>query len=133
LGLCECLGDDKINEYHYWISLVYMFKNFGMYDEIKKLSKKSKKCDNKAIQTIDKIFKNKTTPRNVKIITIGTLIEWAKADNLELTNKVFSKYYLSIKLNIAHINEITQSRYKIKIDFEENNKFLTRIHPKTTL
>jgi hypothetical protein len=125
LGLCECLGDDKINEYHYWISLVYMFKNFGMYEEIKKISNKSKKCDDKAIQTIDKIFKNKTTPRNVKIITIGTLIEWAKADNLELTNKVFSKYYLSMKLDIQHINEITHSRYKINIDFEENNKLIS--------
>jgi len=125
LGLCECLGDDKINEYHYWISLVYMFKNFGMYDEIIKLSKKSKKFDDKSKQTIEKIFKNKTTPRNVKIITIGTLIEWAKVDNLELTNKVFSKYYLSIKLDIKHINEITQSRYKINIDFEENNKLIS--------
>ncbi len=126
LGLCECLGMDKINEYHYWISLVYMFKNMGMYEEIKKLSKKSKKCDNKAIQTIDKIFKNKTTPRDVKIITIGTLIEWAKADNLELTNQVFSKYYLSMKLDIKHINEITQSRYKIKIDFEENSEKISK-------
>lgn len=125
LGLCECLNDTRFDEYHNWISLVYMFKNFSMYEEIIKLSKKSKKFNDKSKQTIDKIFKNKTTPRNVKIITIGTLIEWAKADNLELTNKVFSKYYLSIKLDITHINEITQSRYKINIDFEENNKLIS--------
>ena len=125
LGLCKCLNLDKINQYHYWISLVYMFKNFGMYEEIIELSKKSKKFDDKSIKTIDKIFKNKTTPRNVKTITIGTLIEWAKTDNLELTNKVFSKYYLSMKLDIQHINEITQSRYKINIDFEENNKLIS--------
>ena len=125
LGLCKCLELDKINQYHYWISLVYMFKNFGMYEEIIELSKKSKKCDDKAIQIINKIFKNKTTPRNVKTITIGTLIEWAKTDNLEFTNKVFSKYYLSMKLDIQHINEITQSRYKINIDFEENNKLIS--------
>lgn len=125
LGLCECLNNIRFDEYHNWISLVYMFKNFGMYEEIIKLSKKSKKFDDKSKQTIDKIFKNKTTPRNIKIITVGTLIEWAKADNLELTNKVFSKYYLSIKLDIAHINEITQSRYKINIDFEENNKLIS--------
>lgn len=70
------------------------------------LSKKSKKFDDKSNQTIDKIFKNKTTPRNVKIITIGTLIEWAKTDNLELTNKVFHKYFLSMKLHNLDIKLI---------------------------
>ena len=125
IGLSLCLNNNRINEYSIWISLVYMFKNFGMYEEIIKLSNKSKKCDDKAIQTIDKIFKNKTTPRNLKIITIGTLIKWAKTDNLELTNKIFSKYFLSMKLDIKHINEITQSRYKINIDFEENNKLIS--------
>lgn len=125
IGLSMCLDNKRIDEYHNWISLIYMFKNFGMYDEIIKLSKKSKKFDDKSKQIIDKIFKNKTTPRNVKIITIGTLIEWAKTDNLELTNKVFSKYFLSLKLDIKHINDITQSRYKINIDFEENNKLIS--------
>lgn len=122
IGLTKCLNLDRIDNYNNWISLVYMFKNFGLYNEIIELSKKSKKYDDKSKQTIDKIFKNKTTPRNVKIITIGTLIEWAKADKLELTNKVFSKYFLSMKLDIEHINEITQSRYKINIDFEENSE-----------
>ena len=122
IGLSQCLNIDKINEYHNWISLVYMFKNFGMYEEIIKLSKKSKKFDDKSKQTIDKIFRNKTTPRHVKIITIGTLIKWAKADKIELTNKVFSKYFLSMKLDIKHINEITQSRYKININLEENTE-----------
>ena len=125
IGLSMCLDNKRIDEYHNWISLIYMFKNFCMYDEIIKLSKKSKKFDDKSKQTIDKIFKNKTTPRNVKIITIGTLIEWAKADNLELSNKVFSKYFISMKLDIKHINEITQSRYKINIDFEENEKLIS--------
>lgn len=125
IGLAQCLNMDKIDEYKYWISLVYMFKNYGLYNEIVELSKKSKKffkSESKSIQIIDKIFKNKTTPRDVKIITIGTLIEWAKTDNLDLTNQVFSKYFLSIKLDIKHINEITQSRYKINIDFEENSE-----------
>lgn len=165
IGLCKCLNNNRIDEYHNWISLVYMFKNFGMYEEIIKLSKKSNsfygiKKDNltheqkdnltpeqknnlikeqkdnltqeqkdnnakKTIQIIDKIFKNKTTPRNVKIISIGTLIEWAKTDNLELTNKVFSKYFLSMRLDIKHINEITQSRYKTNVDFEENKKLIS--------
>lgn len=125
IGLSLCLDDNRINEYHNWISLIYMFKNFGMYEEIIKLSKKSKKFDDKSKQTINKIFKNKTTPRNVKIVTIGTLIEWAKTDNLELTNKVFFKYFLSMKLDIKHINEITQSRYKININFEEDNKLIS--------
>lgn len=131
IGLSKCINDDKIDNYNYWISLVYMFKNFGLYNEIIELSKKSKKFyeegkdETKTIQTIDRIFKNKTTPRDVKIITIGTLIEWAKTDNLELTNKVFSKYFLSMKLDIKHINEITQSRYKINIDFEENSKHIS--------
>ena len=125
LGLTKCLNMDKIDEYNNWISLVYMFKNFGMYNDFIELSKKSKKFNNKSISIIDKIFKNKTTPKDVKIITIGTLIEWAKEDNLDLTNKIFSKYYLSIKLNIKHINEITQSRYKINIDFEEKYKLIS--------
>ena len=125
IGLTKCLNIDKIDEYNNWISLVYMFKNFGLYNDIIELSKRSKKFDSKSIQSIDKIFKNKNTPRDIKIITIGTLIEWAKKDNLDLTNKIFSKYFLSIKLDIKHINEITQSRYKINIDFEENSKLIS--------
>ena len=125
VGLGKCLNINRIDDYGSWISLVYMFKNFGMYEEIIELSKKSNKFDDKSIQTIDKIFKNKTTPRNVKIITIGSLINWAKADNLNLTNQIFSKYFLSIKLDIKHISEITQSRFKINIDFEENSRLIS--------
>lgn len=125
IGLSKCLNIDRIDNYVYWISLIYMFKNFSMYNEIIELSKKSKKFDSKSIGIIDKIFRNKTTPRDIKIITIGTLIKWAKEDNLDLTNKVFSKYFLSQKLDITHINEITQSRYKINIDFEENSKLIS--------
>jgi len=124
-GLSKCLSNDKIDDYKNWISMIYMFKNFGMYNEIVELSKKSKKFDSKSITIIDKIFKNKTTPRDIKIISLGTLIDWAKKDNLDLTNNIFAKYYLSIKLDISHIDEIIQSRFKINIDFLENSQHIS--------
>lgn len=125
IGLANVLSIDRINDYNNWISIIYLFKNYSLYDELIIISKKSAKFDNKALESINKIFKNKTIKKDVNLITIGSLIQWAKIDNLELTNKVFSKHYLSIKLNINTIEDIVQSRFKTNIDFTENTQYIS--------
>lgn len=112
--------EKRIDVYVFWISLIYLYLNYGLLNEIIELSKKSKKYDEKALQTIMKIAGNKHIRRDTKLIELGTLVMWAKEDNLELVNKIFKKYFLSIKLNIKHIDEIIQSRFNIKPDFIEN-------------
>ena len=125
VSLANILNIDRIDNYSNWISLIYMFKNFDMYQEIIDLSKKSTKFDDNSIKCIDKIFKNKTMRRDSKPITLGSLIDWAKSDNIEMTNKIFAKYFLSLKLDINTIEDIVQSRFKINTDFIENSKYIS--------
>ena len=113
----------RIEPYNNWISLVYLYLNLGLFNEIVELSKKVKgddKYNEDTYKIIVKISTNIHVRKNVKIIGPGTLIMWAKEDNLDATNKIFAKYYLSIKLNISHIDEITQKLFNIKPDFVEN-------------
>lgn len=118
----------RVDVYSSWISLVILYLNYSLVDEIIVLSKKSKKYDVKSYDTIMKLKNNIET--NVKIrnktIQIGTLIMWAKEDNLDLTNKIFAKYYLSIKLNINDIEDITKKIFNIKPQFIENEKFISK-------
>jgi len=112
---------NRIEPYDSWISLVYLYLNYGLINEVIELSKKAvDKYDEDSYKTIIKISKNIHIRKGVKVIGLGTLIMWAKEDNLNATSKIFAKYYLSIKLNISHIDEITQKLFNIKPDFIEN-------------
>ena len=117
--------EKRIDVYIFWISLIYLYLNYGLLNEIIELSKKSKKYDEKSLQTIMKIACNKHIRRDVKLIELGTLVMWAKEDNLDLVNEIFKKYYLSIKLNINNIDDVTQKLFNVKPDFIETQKHIS--------
>lgn len=124
IGLTNVISPKRIDDYNDWISLVFLHRNYNLKENIIKLSSKSKKCDAKALKTIDNIF-NEKVKTNKNPITLGTLIKWAKEDNLVETNKLFSKYFLSLKLDVKSIDEILLSKSNIKSDWSENSQYIS--------
>ncbi len=123
IGLTNIIDIKRIDCYSDWIKLIYLHKNYGLKDEIISLSQKSPKYDSKAQQIISDIFSDKKTIRDQ--ITIGSLIRWAKEDNIEKTNELLSKHHLSLKLDIQSIDEILLSRTNFKPEFIENCKYIS--------
>ena len=104
-----------------------MCKNYGIEKEFAiEISKKSqKKFNNEALKTIDDIYDNKYVKTNVKIIRFGTLIKWAKEDNLAETNILFAKFFLSQKLDIKNVDEILLSKLNVKPNYKEESEFIS--------
>jgi hypothetical protein len=126
VGLVNLLPISLIDDYKTWIKLVYLYKNYNIdQNEIIKLSSKSKKYDGKSEQMIIDIYSNKKIKKNVRIISLGTLVKWAKESNLIETNRLFAKYYLTTKLNVKNIDEILLSRLNIKPNFKEESKYIS--------
>ena len=124
IGLTNIINISRIDNYNDWLSLVFLHKNYNLADNIIKLSAKSKKFDKKAQTTINNIFIEKTKT-NKNPITLGSLIKWAKEDNLTETNKLFSKYFLTLKLDVKSIDEILLSRNNIKPNIQETSKYIS--------
>lgn len=128
LELIEIISIERINNRNDWIRLIYMFKNYGLNRNlIINLSKKSTKFNNEALKTINDIYDGKRIKSNTKIISLGTLIKWAKEDNPTKTNILFNKYHLTEKLDIKKIDEILLSRTNIKTNFEESAEHISDI------
>ena len=123
LELTECLSIGRNNKYEFWICIVFLFKTYGLYEEIIEFSKKSKKFSNDAVKLITQIFNNKTVPKNM--ITLGTLIKWASEDNFFKTVDILEKYGINIKLNINNVNEILLLKNKDKINYKEQNTHIS--------
>ena len=125
LGLSKIIKKERIDCRNTWIQLINMFINYGIEkNEIIELSKKSNKFDDRALKTIDDMYSRKIK-KSEKTITMGTLVLWAKEDSLIETNKLFSKYYLSLKLNVDNIDEILLSFTKIKPNYKESEKHIS--------
>jgi hypothetical protein len=124
IGLTNIIDLKRIDDYHNWISLVFLHKNYNLKENIIELSKKSKKFDSKALKTIESIFDNKTKT-NKNPITLGTLIKWAKEDDLNKTNKIFIKYFLTLKLDVKSIDEVLLANSKIKPNWSESTQYIS--------
>lgn len=124
IGLTNIINIKRIDDYNDWISLIFLHRNYNLKENIILISSKSKKYDNKALKTIENIFTNKIKT-NKNIITLGTLIKWAKEDNLTETNKLFGKYYLTLKLDIKSIDEVLLSKSDLKPDWIENTQYIS--------
>jgi hypothetical protein len=124
IGLTNILKIERIDDYNNWISLVFLHRNYNLKDNIIKISSKSKKFDSKASKIIENIFNGKTKT-NSNPITLGTLISWAKKDNLAETNKLFGKYFLTLKLDIKSIDEILLSKTDIKPNWNESTQYIS--------
>jgi hypothetical protein len=127
IGLTKIIKEDRIKGRKEWIKLIFMHMNYGIEREkMIELSKRSKeKFDDNSIKIINDIYDKKITPKE-KPILFGTLIHWAKEDNLIEANKLFSKYYLSLKLNVDNIDDILLSFTKIKPHFSEVSQHISK-------
>lgn len=124
VGLTNIINISRIDDYSNWISLIFLHKNYNLKDNIIKLSKKSKKFDEKSLKIIENIWSGKQTNKNP--ITLGSLIKWAKEDNLAQTNILFAKYFLTLKLDVKSIDEILLSRIDIKPDIIETSQYISK-------
>jgi hypothetical protein len=124
VGLTNIINLKRIDDYHNWISLVFLHKNYNLKENIIELSKKSEKFDSKASKMIESIFAGKTKT-NKNPITLGTLIKWAKEDDLNKTNKIFFKYFLTFKLDVKSIDEVLLANSKSKPNWSESTQYIS--------
>lgn len=123
LELLDMLNQERIEKYDTWIEIIYFCKNYGLYEESIKISKKSKKFDYNAKKIIDDIFKIKYIPK--QYLSIGTLIKWCKDDDNEKCKNICYRYDLKLKLDIKKTDDYFIRG--IKYDIIENNKYITRL------
>lgn len=115
--------NEWINSFVSWILVIFLFKTYGLYNEIIELSKKSTKWNDDALNIINNIFKKDTVPKNM--LTIGTLIKWASDDDFMKTVEILEKYNISIKLNITNVNDILLMHNKDKINYKEESRYIS--------
>ena len=126
LDLSKIISISRVDSRSEWISAIIQFRNHGIdVKEAIEFSKRSKKYDEKSLKTIYDLYNLKT--KSNKTISIGTMIYWAKEDNAIETNKIFAKYYLSLKLNINNIDDILLSFTKTKPNFSEISQYISKI------
>ncbi len=123
IELSNILKYDRIDDYNDWIKLIYLFKTYGLYNEIIEFSKKSPKFDNNSIKIINNIFNKKRVPKD--IITIGSLIKYASEDNFFKTIQILEKYDIHLKLNITNVDEILQLNCFKDISYKEESKYIS--------
>ena len=121
--LTNTLNIKRIDNYEEWIKLIFLFKTYGLYDEIIQLSKKSVKYNNSSLKIINDIWKKKKVPKN--LITIGSLIKFASDDNFSETIKILEKYDINIKLKISNTDEILLTHNNKNINFSEESKYIS--------
>lgn len=124
IELSNSFSIERLNDYNKWINVVYLFKTYGLYDEIINLSKKSNKYDINSFNIINNIFKKKRIPKS--FLTIGSLIKWCSDDDFNNTVKILEKYDIKLKLNINDINDILLTHSKNKINFSENSNYISK-------
>jgi len=123
IDLANSLNLYRIDEYNNWIKLLYLFKTYGLYDEIITLSKKSSKYNNDSLKYINNIWNKKRVPINC--LTIGSLIKWARDDNFNNTVQILEKYNINLKLKINNIDEILLLHSSNKINYIEESMYIS--------
>jgi hypothetical protein len=126
LCLLKIINIKRLDDRKDWTRIIYMCKNYGIDKQVViDISKKSLKFDDQSLKTINDIYDKNKIKSCTKTITLGTLIKWAKEDNLSETNKIFSKFYFSQKLDVNDIDDILLSRLNIKADYKEEKIFIS--------
>ncbi len=124
LQLCDILNVDRNSNYHSWISIIYLFKTYGLLDECIEFSKNCiEKFNDDSITIIKHIFNDDKKCK--KPITIGTLIYWAYKDNYNKACSIIKRYHLTFKLSIDNISEILLCNKEFKVDYSENSKHIS--------
>ena len=123
IDLLNILNVKRIDDHKTWLSLVLFAKNYGLYNEIIEISKKSIKFNTDAITTIYDLF-HKTTD-NDKILTFGSLIYWAKEDDYIQCMNIMRKHNMNVKLVIKKSDDILMYNANVKYNFEEDSKYIS--------
>lgn len=123
IELSNIISIERLNDYNKWINIVYLYKTYGLYDEVINISKKSNKYDINSLKIINDIFKKKRIPKN--FLTIGSLIKWCFDDDINNTVKILEKYDIKLKLNIKNVDEILLTHYKNNINYSENVNYIS--------
>lgn len=121
--LINIIDIKRINDYNFWIEMIFLFKTYGLYDDIVELSKRSNKYDNTSLKIINDIWKKKRVPK--KLLTIGTLIKNSSEDNFHDTINILEKYNINLRLNIKHTDDILLINNKKNTNFIENSKHIS--------
>jgi len=121
--LLNVLDIKRIDAYDSWISLVCLFKTYGLKKEIIEFSKKSSKYDDVSIKTINNIFRQKT---NKKSLTIGSLFFWCYNDKYFETVRLLEKYNINCNyFNIKSIDDIILYNNNKNINYIEDTKYIS--------
>jgi hypothetical protein len=122
--LTNIIDIKRFDDYNSWIEMIFLFKTYGLYDDVIELSKKSKKYDNdNSLKIINDIWKKKGVSK--KLLTIGTLIKNSSDDNFHETVNILEKYNINLKLNIKHTDDILLINNKKNTNFIENAKHIS--------
>lgn len=122
LELLQLLNLKRIDDYDTWISLVMFAKNYGLYNEIIEISKKSTKFDSDSLTKINDIFHK--TSNNDKILTFGSLVYWVKQDNCYDCMNIMRKHNMNVKLEIKS-DDILMYNTNVKYNYEEDSKYIS--------
>lgn len=123
ISLLDILNVKRIDNYSSWINLIYICKNYNLYNEIINISKKSPKFDNKSLSTINNIFNKKGIP-DVHF-TIGTLYKWSKEDNYIAYLNIMRANNITVKMEIMNSSDFLSHGSDITHDYVENNKYVS--------
>lgn len=115
--------NEWINHYSSWKLVVFLFRTYGLYEEIISLSKQSNKWDHASLKMINDIFYKLPFPKIC--YKIGTLIKWASEDNFIKTCELLEKYNIQLKLNVSNVNDILLMDNREKINFKEQVRYIS--------
>ena len=125
LELANILDMKRLESYETWISIVLLFKTYGLINECIELSKKSKSFDNNTVNIIMNTFRSKIKK---DCMIIGTLIYMCHHDNFIETRKILEKYgntnYSYIGLN--SVSQILLQDNMKNITLCENAKYISK-------
>jgi hypothetical protein len=125
--LLNLLTPSFYNNYDQWINIIFILKNFSLFDLAVSFSKKSFKFDSHSLSIIHNIFYNNHHSNN--LLTLGSLIFWAFDSSPFDTIDVLENYNISLKFNsnfnITNINNILLKNNFNNVDFSENSIFIS--------
>ena len=122
IELLNILSEKRRGEYETWIEIVYICRNYCLYDEIIDISRRSGEFNNNSIKIIDEVFKK---PIPTYCFKINKLYEWCILDNSEKYFKIINKYEKiksNKKININSVSLVEIKKFLNLIDKKRQKK-----------
>lgn len=113
----KILSEKRIRSYETWKNIMMYCRNNGYYEMAHEVSKR---VDNYNSKMIDEIFKK---PSSSNKIGIGSLMQWAREDNIEEYNRIRAKY--GNEYIYKNINDIFMEKYGDRVDYKETERYIS--------